>query len=394
MRILYFSPHPTHDIASEVGYSTHQRETILAFRMLGHEVFPVIMGGTTKEERKQFKQQGVKFILKESLKKVVPIVFFNGLKDYGIRRFDQFAAKKLEEGIRAFQPDLVYERSEYMQDSGRRICGALGVKHYLEVNAPFIEEMRHWEGPSVLHPLGHRIEKRKIKEADRVFAVSSVLRDFLVDQYDADPDKLEVIPNCINPEGVKIDPEKVSSIATRFGLNGKRVIGFVGSFFPHHGLDDLIAAFAKVENAFPDVVLLIVGGGMNEEELKQQAVMELGEGRVIFAGRVPHDEVYNYITHMNIAVMPRSNWYGSPMKIFEYGILAKAVVAPDNGPVKDVMVHEVDGILIRPGREALAEALHLLLSDKELCENLGAHFREKILERFIWKRQAEFILSR
>ncbi len=393
MRILYFSPHPTHDIASEVGYSTHQRETILAFRVLGHEVLPVIMGGTTKEEKKVFQQQGLKFRIKEAMKKAMPDVFYNGLKDYGIRRFDQLAAQKLEEGIRAFQPDLVYERSEYMQDSGVRVCRALGVKHYLEVNAPFIEEMRHWEGPSVLHPLGHRIEKRKIKEATRVFAVSSVLRDFLVDEYDADPEKLAVIPNCINPDGVKVEPEKAAAIAAQYGLNGKRVVGFVGSFFPHHGLDDLIAAFARVEHDFPEAVLMIVGGGMNEEELRRQAVQQLGEGRVIFAGRVPHHEVYNYITHMDIAVMPRSNWYGSPMKIFEYGILAKAVVAPDNGPVKDAMVHGEDGILIQPGKEALADALRLLLADKALCERLGAHFEAKIRERFVWTKQAEYILG-
>ena len=46
MRIIYYSPHPTHDIVSEVGYATHQREVILALRNLGYEVFPVIMGGT------------------------------------------------------------------------------------------------------------------------------------------------------------------------------------------------------------------------------------------------------------------------------------------------------------------------------------------------------------
>lgn len=354
----------------------------------------MIMGGTTVQEKKVFQQQGLKFRLKEAMKKAMPDVFYNGLKDYGIRRFDQLAAQKLEEGIRSFKPDLVYERSEYMQDSGVRVCRAFGVKHYLEVNAPFIEEMRHWEGPSVLHPLGHRIEKRKIREATRVFAVSSVLRDFLVDEYEADPEKIAVIPNCINPDGVLVDPEKAAAIAARYKLHGKRVVGFVGSFFPHHGLDDLIAAFARVEDEFPQAVLLIVGGGMNEDELKQQAVKQLGEGRVIFAGRVPHHEVYNYIAHMDIAVMPRSNWYGSPMKIFEYGILAKAVVAPDNGPVKDAMVHGEDGILIQPGKENLAEALRVLLADPARCSALGEHFKTKILDRFVWTRQAEYILSK
>ena len=46
MRIIYYSPHPTHDIVSEVGYATHQREVILALKALGHDVLPVIMGGT------------------------------------------------------------------------------------------------------------------------------------------------------------------------------------------------------------------------------------------------------------------------------------------------------------------------------------------------------------
>ncbi len=393
MRILYFSPHPTHDIASEVGYSTHQRETIHAFRQLGHEVLPVIMGGVTKEERKNFQPDGMNFRLKEFFKKTLPIVFYNGLKDMGLRRFDKLAALRLEEGVRQFKPDLVYERSEYMQDSGVKVCRKLGVKHYIEVNAPFIEEMRTWEGSSILHPLGHRIEGRKIKEADRVFAVSSVLRDFLIDEYGANPEKICVIPNCINPDGVVVDPEKADSIAEHYALKGKRVVGFVGSFFPHHGLDDLIAAFSIVEGEFPDAVLLIVGGGMQEEELKQQAKQYLSDGRVIFAGRVAHEGIYNFIAHMDITVMPRSNWYGSPMKIFEYGILAKAIIAPNNGPIRDVMVHGEDGILVQPGVVALADALRLLLSDKALCAQIGERFQKKVKDRFVWTRQAEFILS-
>ncbi|MFN7302624.1 MAG: glycosyltransferase family 4 protein, partial [Bacteroidota bacterium] len=59
----------------------------------------------------------------------------------------------------------------------------------------------------------------------------------------------------------------------------------------------------------------------------------------------------------------------------------------------DAMVHGEDGILIQPGKEALADALRLLLADKALCERLGAHFEAKIRERFVWTKQAEYILG-
>ncbi len=393
VRILFYSPHPTHDIVSEVGYSTHQRETIHAFRELGHEVLPLIMGGTTPSEKKVFVQQGLKFRLKELFKKVCPPFLFNGLKDYGIRRFDRMAADRLRDAIADFKPDLVYERSEYMQDSGVRICTELGVKHFLEVNAPFIEEMAHWEGPSVLHGLGHRIEKRKLVLTSHVFVVSGVLRDFLAERYRVPLEKMTLIPNCINPDAVITDENKIQSITKRYDLLNKKVIGFVGSFFPHHGLDWLIDAFHSIEAKYPDTVLLIVGGGMNEAELKKQASEKLGADRVVFAGRVPHSEVYNYISAMDIAVMPKSNWYGSPMKIFEYGALGKTVVAPHNGPVTDVMEHLKDGFLTEPGTEALAAALAYLLSHRDTAEEAGRHFREKIFARYTWTRQAETILS-
>jgi glycosyltransferase involved in cell wall biosynthesis len=132
---------------------------------------------------------------------------------------------------------------------------------------------------------------------------------------------------------------------------------------------------------------------MNEAALKRQAALQLGDDAVVFTGRVPHHAVFDYIQLMDIAVMPRSNWYGSPMKIFEYGILSKAVIAPDNGPVRDVMVHEQDGILIQPGTHSLTAALQRLLHDESLRKQLGDNFREKILAQYTWNKQAEFILS-
>ena len=48
---------------------------------------------------------------------------------------------------------------------------------------------------------------------------------------------------------------------------------------------------------------------------------------VIFTGSVAHADVFAYIDLMEIAVMAKSNWYGSPVKIFEYGAMKKAIIS-------------------------------------------------------------------
>jgi glycosyltransferase involved in cell wall biosynthesis len=96
---------------------------------------------------------------------------------------------------------------------------------------------------------------------------------------------------------------------------------------------------------------------------------------------------------MDICVMPGSNWYGSPVKVFEYGILGKAVIAPDNGPLRDIMVHEKDGLLIERDPKVLAETLIKLIEDKELREMLGKNFQKKIFAEYTWEDASELILN-
>lgn len=91
--------------------------------------------------------------------------------------------------------------------------------------------------------------------------------------------------------------------------------------------------------------------------------------------------------------MARSNWYGSPIKIFEYGALGKAIIAPDNIPVNDVMIHNEDGLLISNDLFKLSYALLTLLNDKEKREILGKTFQKKVLNEHTWINNARVILN-
>ena len=391
MKIIYYSPHPTHDIVTEVGYATHQRETIIALQNLGAEVIPVIMGGTTFEEvpykdGKAITHSG----LKGFIKKIIPRYVWVTLKDFRLMMHDKRAAKRLEAAIIKYQPDLVYERSEYLQDASVAVVKKYIVKHYIEVNSPFVQEMKHLEGSSLWTSLGHYKEKRKYKSADKVWVVSSALKEFLVNRYQIDNSKIIISPNRINKE----EFERIIPLPFDIKTSHKQVvIGFVGSILPHHDVEDLIEAFGIVRRKNTYTLLCIVGGGSLLDSLKQKVKEQQLTESVRFIGKVPHQQVPSYIQQMDICVMPGSNWYGSPIKIFEYGILGKAVIAPNNGPVNDVMEDLKDGILIEKGAEAIANAIIQLIENPDLRQSIGRYFKSKIEEEYQWEHAAKMILE-
>ena len=83
-------------------------------------------------------------------------------------------------------------------------------------------------------------------------------------------DALQYTPvfNGVNAEDFKpCAPDK--EFQDKWNLSGKQVIGFIGSFYRYEGLDLLVRAFHRIADQFPDTVLLLVGGGPMESELKQ-----------------------------------------------------------------------------------------------------------------------------
>jgi len=391
MKIIYYSPHPTHDIVSEVGYATHQRETIDALKGLGVDVLPLIIGGASLNEMpyktgKPTEHSG----LKKWIKKIVPTFLWISLKDLKMILNDKKSAEKLKIAIKEFQPDLVYERSEYLLCHSLKVTKQAGVKHFFEINAPFVEEMSKMEGKSFFTFLGHYIEMKKYQSADKIFVVSTVLKEFIKKKYHIFEQNIIVSPNRINSDSFL---NKGKGLDLNINSDGSPIIGFVGSILPHHYLDFLIEAFAVLVNDKIKAKLLVVGEGSLLDSLKQKAKDLKIQDFVIFTGKIQHSEVRNYINLMDICVMPGSNWYGSPIKIFEYGILGKPIIAPDNGPVNDVMEQMKDGVLIKHELKDLVDAMKLLLRDENLRNELGKNFKTKIMNEYTWEKAAHLIIN-
>jgi glycosyltransferase involved in cell wall biosynthesis len=140
------------------------------------------------------------------------------------------------------------------------------------------------------------------------------------------------------------------------------------------------------------VALLIVGDGYLIPELKEQARLLGLSSRIHFTGSIPKQEVYNYVTAMDIVTLPNTEWYCSPVKLFEYGALGKVVLAVNETGVSDVMT-DADGVLFENNEHDFQEALNLTLSNLNDLKEKANAFQQKILSNHTWNANARQILN-
>jgi glycosyltransferase involved in cell wall biosynthesis len=269
----------------------------------------------------------------------------------------------------------------------------LGVKHILELNAPYPEERIMMEGSSLFLKRASEVEMTQLLTTHQIVVVSSSLRDYVLSRIGVGKKTITVTPNAVNALNNAVDDTERLRIRNSLGIaDSTIVIGFVGSIFPYHGVDKLIESFAEIEQTEPHVHLLVVGTGHALSDLKRQVrSLRLGS-KVTFTGEVPHQEVGKYIHTMDITVMANSNWYGSPVKIFEYGAACKPIIAPDIEPLRDVIDSEKDGLLVIPEHQELVKAMRRLVQMPDLRHQLGLSFQEKVFAHHTWKKMASRIL--
>ncbi len=390
MKILYYSPNPNLNLSDPAGYGTHMREMIKAFRELGHEVELQIMGGT---EPKRDTIPAKPSLAKRLAKVVIPATRWQTLKDKRLMEFDDNAYDTLLAKIKAFKPDMVYERANYMQTSGVNAARRAKVMHVLEVNSPYVEEKVELEGPSGMLETAREKERWQLEKTDQIVVVSSSLKEYFMSEHRIFGGKFSVVPNAIDPAKAVVDPTAVAAIQAQYALEGKTVIGWVGSIQPWHGVEGLIDAFAALARDLPAVALLVVGSGETIGLMKSRAAASGVGDRIHFSGYIPHAQVFAHIAAMDICVLPDTKWYCSPIKIFEYGMMGKAIVATHHAAVLDVMQPGVDGTIIAPGHDTLVAALRELVHDTALRGRLAAQFQHKVLQQHTWLSNARRVID-
>jgi glycogen synthase len=233
--------------------------------------------------------------------------------------------------------------------------------------------------------LTRALETHAIRQAAHVFTICEGLRADIVGRG-VPAAKVTVIPNAVDVGAFQLGQPADPALLQRWGLQGRTVIGFIGSFYAYEGLDLLVRALPALVQARPDVCLLLVGGGPQEANLKAQ-VAALGlTDRVVFTGRVPHREVSRYYDLIQVLAYPRHSMrlteLVTPLKPLEAMAQGHLFVASDVGGHRELVQHGETGILFRAdSAEALAQALLDLLQHPDSWPALranGRHFVESV----------------
>ncbi len=377
-------------MAAPSGPGTHIREVIAAFENAGHTVVKLIAGGETllnTGSSIQFK--------KRAYRKFIPDFVWHTLKDFKLKQFDKHMQQQLVALIELEKPDVVYERAYYLMASGYKAAKHCGVKYVCEINAPYPQEKAHMEGQSWYNRAAAKNEKEQVQSAYKVIVVSSALKKYLMEQTGCSSDKIVVTPNAVNPQLIKLKDDVKLKIERQLNLKpNDKVIGFVGSIFPYHGVDILLKAYINLrKTGHQNLKLLIVGDGEILGQLKSIAQASEFVNDILFTGNVPHADVYTYINAMEITVMARSNWYGSPVKIFEYGALKKFVIVPDEVPVHDVMTHGENGLIMEPNESELEKNLLFALQHPAEAQTMAQAFYTKVMAEHTWQHVGNTILN-
>jgi glycosyltransferase involved in cell wall biosynthesis len=388
MKGIYLISNPDLDPSANTGYGRHIRENLEGFQNAGidllalHVKYGVIDYRIKSVTNSRSSSPG----LVEFAKVLLPSLIFQTIKDL-VHVYRQWRFKRAWIGpIKEFNPDFIYERTSYLGFVGRELSDDLEVPLILEVNAPAEEERTKFSGRSLAIAWSLKITKANYHAAAQILCVSQALKKFIEEVFSVPTDKIVSNPNGVNThiqdfEGII---EQEPNIQT---------IGFVGSIMPYHGVETLLRSFAISHSTNPNIELLIVGDGSILNELQELSASLRVDHVVKFTGSVAHQLIGAHISAMDICIMPASNWYGSPVKIFEYGLFSKPIIAPNTGPVAEVMRNNQDGILI-DGETSLTSAINWMFEHPDQALEMGRSFNTRILQSYTWNHNIARILVR
>jgi len=230
--------------------------------------------------------------------------------------------------------------------------------------------------------------------ATRVAANSQATADILLGMG-LPKDKLLMVLPGVSPDRLPPLGEKEfeRSLAT-MDLGNRRFVLAMGRLVKRKGFDWLVRAFAEVAGEFPDVDLIIAGGG-NEFETIKRASDEAALGdRIRLLGRVDDTQRIALLQGCELFAMPNrplpGDMEGFGIVFLEAALFAKATIGGNNGGVPDAVADGETGLLVdtSSSHQPLAEALRRLLSDRDYTRKLGRQGRERTLGRFTWQSVA------
>jgi colanic acid biosynthesis glycosyl transferase WcaI len=228
------------------------------------------------------------------------------------------------------------------------------------------------------------------RKSDHIVVVTSAFREYLVQHWQVESEKISVIENGVEAELFSPRPER--DLRTELGANGKFVVSYIGTMGNAHGLQTLVEAATQLQNSAPRILFLLVGEGAEKEKLIS-LVRSRGLTNLRFVDQQSRDTIPAYICASDAcAVLLKKNDIFKtviPSKMLEFMSCARPVILGVEGQASKILEQAQAGICIEPESPSeLAQAVVRLAEDEQLRETLGRNGRRYILQHFSRRQTA------
>lgn len=294
---------------------------------------------------------------------------------------------------------IARERPQILHAYSPALTGLAALSAARRFGLPLVYEVRtFWEDAAVdkgacregdlRYRLTRGMETYVCRQADGVVTICEGLRQDLLGRG-VDAQKIVTVANSVDVERFGQTHPRDEALAARLDVSAGHTVGFIGSFFAFEGLRVLVDAVPAMLRGDPDLKVVLVGSGVEEEALRRH-VRELGvEAHVIFAGRVPHAEVERYYGLLDVLVYPRLSMriteLVTPLKPLEAMAQGRLVLASDVGGHREMVRDGWNGRLFRAGSPgSLADTCLRILAEPERWEEYRQNGRHYVNEERNW----------
>ncbi|MCB2099374.1 MAG: glycosyltransferase, exosortase A system-associated [Rhodobacterales bacterium] len=387
MKILHLFDHslPLHS-----GYTFRSRSIIRCQRALGWETVHVTSAKHPPMDAPSEEADGLTFY--RTPKVTGTLAGLPGLSELAMI---DAAARRLMTIAEQEKPDILHAHSPALN-------GVSALRVSQRLNIPLVYEIRaFWEDAAVSHGtatewgpryrLTRAMETYVARRAHGLTCICEGLRGDLIARG-IPAERITVIPNAVDIEKFPmLEGGRDEALAAELGVGPGPVIGFIGSFYEYEGLDILLRGAALLRDRYPDLRVLLVGGGQAREALEALAA-ELGIAeRVLFSGRVPHDQVSRYYALIDVLAYPRTKIrltdLVTPLKPLEAMAQGKMQVASDVGGHRELIRDGDTGFLFKADDPAdMARATGDLLDRRDDWPDIARRARTFVETERTWER--------
>ncbi|MBL7196608.1 MAG: glycosyltransferase family 4 protein [Candidatus Omnitrophica bacterium] len=292
------------------------------------------------------------------------------------------------------KPDVAYFRSYHTLVLAVVLCKLLRIPIISDIKGIVLHEVALYRKISQLEKtITRTCERIIVKLSNRIIVAQQGITDYLMKNYAIDKNKIDVINNGVDTDIFVPMGRDVAIKKLNLDIK-KRYIGFVGNLDKWQGVEYLISMMKAIRNKYPDICLLIVGGGPEKQFIRRLIKDSDLDNSVLLIGSVPQEDVPYYISSCELCFAYKSKLKTgiSALKFYEYLACQKPVIASRVGGAEFIEQNRVGELVKQDNLEQLIETTERWINKpREEMQEIGRSGRRLVIENYSWKLVAEKI---